>query len=526
MSSVADRPPPTWRRKSNIGQSKSDVSPTKVQASLSPRAVLPPLSEASAGSSPEPDRHLQKNTTWPRSKSSELNSVWDGPITPFHDPGNLGTATAVTNKLASISLSKPQAGDTLETIKASWHEADVAAANGVDDDVADYAEDQPLTARARKMNSAFSDQADSPSSSRSVSRASSHRRHQSWAGTPSTADKGHRRTSSGGEALPTPGAATPLPEDAFSDTAAQCRSTDGTEPALHNPATVSARPPPKNAIAYPVSQGLKIVRKSQEPELISWDEIKAQKDVYQAVTTADGLHALVKAPSGVKGSVDEKEYEVLLVADGPRKPPLSLVESVTQMYAAAPAPPYMAPYAAGYPGPASPPSSLARVPSVSPATPVISAPPNTPMGGVFLSPAPAIPTPQRQSSLQAGQSVLPLQGFMPAAAVQPGQTPIIRQPSNVASALHPASSQGPAVLSASNQAAALAQLGKGLMERSCSVDSLDMVLEGLPHASKAPPAAPTPAPPQSCLQPPAPAGGTAPAGSRRQHDPFGESTVW
>ncbi len=36
-----------------------------------------------------------------------------------------------------------------------------------------------------------------------------------------------------------------------------------------------------------------------EPELISWDEVEAQKDVYEAITTADGRQALVKAAPGV-----------------------------------------------------------------------------------------------------------------------------------------------------------------------------------------------------------------------------------
>ena len=35
-----------------------------------------------------------------------------------------------------------------------------------------------------------------------------------------------------------------------------------------------------------------------EPELISWDEVEAQKDVYEAITTADGRQALVKAAPG------------------------------------------------------------------------------------------------------------------------------------------------------------------------------------------------------------------------------------
>ena len=35
--------------------------------------------------------------------------------------------------------------------------------------------------------------------------------------------------------------------------------------------------------------------------LISWDDPrKARQDIYQAVVTADGQHALVKAPSGTK----------------------------------------------------------------------------------------------------------------------------------------------------------------------------------------------------------------------------------
>ena len=34
---------------------------------------------------------------------------------------------------------------------------------------------------------------------------------------------------------------------------------------------------------------------AKEQELISWDEVKDQKDVYQAVRTSDGRQALVKA---------------------------------------------------------------------------------------------------------------------------------------------------------------------------------------------------------------------------------------
>jgi hypothetical protein len=37
---------------------------------------------------------------------------------------------------------------------------------------------------------------------------------------------------------------------------------------------------------------------NKEPELISWDEVEQQKDVYQAITTSDGRQALVKASSG------------------------------------------------------------------------------------------------------------------------------------------------------------------------------------------------------------------------------------
>ena len=33
----------------------------------------------------------------------------------------------------------------------------------------------------------------------------------------------------------------------------------------------------------------------KEQELISWDEVKDEKDVYQAVRTADGRQALVRA---------------------------------------------------------------------------------------------------------------------------------------------------------------------------------------------------------------------------------------
>ena len=33
----------------------------------------------------------------------------------------------------------------------------------------------------------------------------------------------------------------------------------------------------------------------KERELISWDEVKGEKDVYQAVRTADGRQALVRA---------------------------------------------------------------------------------------------------------------------------------------------------------------------------------------------------------------------------------------
>lgn len=35
-----------------------------------------------------------------------------------------------------------------------------------------------------------------------------------------------------------------------------------------------------------------------EAELISWDELEAKRDVYHAVTTPDGLQALIRSPSG------------------------------------------------------------------------------------------------------------------------------------------------------------------------------------------------------------------------------------
>lgn len=43
---------------------------------------------------------------------------------------------------------------------------------------------------------------------------------------------------------------------------------------------------------------MKALQTSKEPELISWDEVEQQKDIYQAITTADGRQALVKASSG------------------------------------------------------------------------------------------------------------------------------------------------------------------------------------------------------------------------------------
>lgn len=44
---------------------------------------------------------------------------------------------------------------------------------------------------------------------------------------------------------------------------------------------------------------VKATKGGSEPELISWDEVEAQKDVYEAITTADGRQALVKAAAGV-----------------------------------------------------------------------------------------------------------------------------------------------------------------------------------------------------------------------------------
>lgn len=36
----------------------------------------------------------------------------------------------------------------------------------------------------------------------------------------------------------------------------------------------------------------------KETELISWDELEVQRDVYRAVTTKDGRQALIRSPSG------------------------------------------------------------------------------------------------------------------------------------------------------------------------------------------------------------------------------------
>lgn len=43
---------------------------------------------------------------------------------------------------------------------------------------------------------------------------------------------------------------------------------------------------------------VKVKAAGAEPELISWEEVEAQKDVYQAITTPDGRQALVKAAPG------------------------------------------------------------------------------------------------------------------------------------------------------------------------------------------------------------------------------------
>ncbi|BDA43325.1 hypothetical protein COCOBI_04-3370 [Coccomyxa sp. Obi] len=59
-----------------------------------------------------------------------------------------------------------------------------------------------------------------------------------------------------------------------------------------------AQPPTTASLPAPVQIKVKAAKGGSEPELISWDEVEAQKDVYEAITTADGRQALVKAPPG------------------------------------------------------------------------------------------------------------------------------------------------------------------------------------------------------------------------------------
>ncbi|CAL8468694.1 g8234 [Coccomyxa elongata] len=58
------------------------------------------------------------------------------------------------------------------------------------------------------------------------------------------------------------------------------------------------QPPATASLAAPLQVKVKGARGGTEPELISWDEVEAQKDVYEAITTADGRQALVKAAPG------------------------------------------------------------------------------------------------------------------------------------------------------------------------------------------------------------------------------------
>lgn len=46
--------------------------------------------------------------------------------------------------------------------------------------------------------------------------------------------------------------------------------------------------------------------KAAEPSLISWDEVEAPEDVYQAVTLADGRPALIKGRSGEVMTISRK----------------------------------------------------------------------------------------------------------------------------------------------------------------------------------------------------------------------------
>jgi hypothetical protein len=120
---------------------------------------------------------------------------------------------------------------------------------------------------------------------------------------------GHRRSRSieagGGGALAEPG-------DAFRAELERI----GSAAALHRRSSASGEPAGASAVSASAARGPGPERKEEkaaprpgvegaggrqeEAALISWDELDAQRDVYRAVATADGRHALVRSPSGAR----------------------------------------------------------------------------------------------------------------------------------------------------------------------------------------------------------------------------------
>jgi hypothetical protein len=118
---------------------------------------------------------------------------------------------------------------------------------------------------------------------------------------------GHRRSrsieSGGSGALAEPGDAFRAELERIGSAAAlQRRSSASGEPAGAPAAAASAARGPESAKEEKVAPqlGAKDVGGQEEAALISWDELDAQRDVYRAVATADGRHALVRSPSGAR----------------------------------------------------------------------------------------------------------------------------------------------------------------------------------------------------------------------------------
>ncbi len=120
---------------------------------------------------------------------------------------------------------------------------------------------------------------------------------------------GHRRSrsieSGGSGALAEPGDAFRAELERIGSAAAlQRRGSASGEPAGAPAAAASAARGPGSAKeeekVAPQLGAKDVGGRREEAALISWDELDAQRDVYRAVATADGRHALVRSPSGAR----------------------------------------------------------------------------------------------------------------------------------------------------------------------------------------------------------------------------------